>query len=48
MRNMNGNLVSNNITNLVIGLNKEWKQETNIGRVNNQNFVQIPHTKLIE
>lgn len=41
-------LVSNNITNLVIGLNKEWKQETNIGRVNNQNFVQIPHTKLIE
>ena len=41
-------LVSNNITNLVIGLNKEWKQETNIGKVNNQNFVQIPHTKLIE
>ena len=41
-------LVSNNITNLVIGLNKEWKQETNIGKRNNQNFVQIPHTKLIE
>lgn len=41
-------LVSNNITNLVIGLNKEWKQETNIGKVNNQNFVQIPHSKLIE
>lgn len=41
-------LVSNNITNLVIGLNKEWKQETNIGKANNQNFVQIPHTKLIE
>ena len=41
-------LVSNNITNLVIGLNKEWKQETNIGKVNNQNFVQIPHTKIIE
>lgn len=41
-------LVSNNITNLVIRLNKEWKQETNIGKRNNQNFVQIPHTKLIE
>lgn len=41
-------LVSNNITNLVIGLNKEWKQETNIGKVNNQNFVQIPHSKLIK
>ena len=41
-------LVSNNIANLVIGLNKEWKQETNIGKVNNQNFVQIPHSKLIE
>lgn len=41
-------LISNNVTNLVIGLNKEWKQETNIGKRNNQNFVQIPHTKLIE
>ncbi len=41
-------LVSNNITNLVIGLNKGWKQEANIGKVNNQNFIQIPHTKLIE
>jgi len=28
-------LVSNNITNLVIGLNKGWKQEANIGKVNN-------------
>ena len=33
---------------MVIGLNKGWKQETNIGKVNNQNFVQIPHSKLIE
>lgn len=41
-------LVSNNITNLVIGLNKEWKQEANIGKRNNQNFIQIPHSKLIE
>ena len=37
-------LVSNQIGTLVIGHNKEWKQEINIGRVNNQNFVQIPHS----
>lgn len=40
--------VSNNIGTLVIGLNKGWKQECNIGKVNNQNFVSIPHTVLIE
>ena len=40
-------LVSNNINTLVIGNNKEWKQEINIGKVNNQNFVNIPHTKFI-
>jgi putative transposase len=41
-------LVSNNVNTLVIGQNKEWKQEINIGKVNNQKFVQIPHSKLIE
>jgi putative transposase len=40
-------LVLNNINTLVVGNNKEWKQEINIGRVNNQNFVQIPHNKFI-
>lgn len=35
-------LVSNNISTLVIGYNKEWKQGTNIGKKNNQKFVQIP------
>ena len=39
--------VNNNISNLVVGYNKEWKQEINIGKRNNQNFVQIPHQKLI-
>ena len=39
--------VKNDISNLVIGYNKEWKQEINIGKRNNQNFVQIPHQKLI-
>lgn len=37
-----------NVDTIVIGKNVEWKQEVNIGKVNNQNFVQIPHAKLIE
>ena len=41
-------LVSNEINTLVIGNNKEWKQEINIGKVNNQNFVSIPHSKFIQ
>ena len=40
-------LVSNGITDVVIGYNKEWKQGINIGKVNNQNFVGIPHYKLL-
>ena len=35
-------LVSHNVTNLVVGYNKGWKQDTNMGKVNNQKFVQIP------
>ena len=27
---------------IIIGVNRQWKQNCNIGRVNNQNFVQIP------
>ena len=38
-------LVSNDICHLFIGENKGWKQEINIGKKNNQNFVQIPFTK---
>lgn len=40
--------VSNNIGRIIIGLNKEWKQEINIGKRNNQHFVSIPHSKLID
>ena len=40
-------LVYNNINTLIIGYNKEWKQETNIGKVNNQKFIQIPYLKLV-
>jgi len=32
----------NNISKVVVGYNKEWKQDINIGKVNNQNFVNIP------
>lgn len=39
--------VDNSINTIIIGYNKEWKQETNIGRKNNQNFVQIPHMLLV-
>ena len=41
-------LVSNEINTLVIGHSSYWKQDTNIGKVNNQNFVQIPFNKLIQ
>ena len=32
---------------VVIGYNKEWKQNINIGKRNNQNFVQIPFEKIL-
>ena len=40
-------LVSHNVTNLIIGYNKGWKQDTNLGKVNNQKFVQIPFLMFI-
>ena len=36
------------ISTLVIGLNEDWKQKTNIGKANNQNFVSLPHKQLID
>ncbi len=39
--------VSEGIGVLVIGRNKNWKQEINIGKVNNQNFVSIPFAQFI-
>jgi len=38
--------VKHNINTIIIGENKEQKQEINIGAVNNQNFVSIPFYKL--
>jgi len=40
--------VKNNIGTIVIGKNNSWKQEINIGKRNNQNFVSIPHSNLIK
>lgn len=37
----------NDIGTIVIGKNKNWKQECNIGKRNNQNFIQIPFETLI-
>lgn len=40
-------LVTNQINTLIIGYNDGWKQDINIGKVNNQNFVAIPYEKLV-
>ena len=40
-------LVEQSINTLIIGKNNGWKQETNLGKRNNQNFVQIPFNMLI-
>jgi len=37
-----------NVSNIVIGKNDGWKQDINIGKKNNQNFVQIPYNRFIE
>ncbi len=41
-------LIENNTGTLVIGNNPDWKQGINIGDINNQNFVQIPFSSLIQ
>lgn len=39
--------LSLNIDTIVVGLNKEWKQESNLVKSANQTFVQIPYDKFI-
>jgi putative transposase len=41
-------LVRNQIGTLIIGWNRDFKDSINIGKVNNQKFVNIPHKILIE
>ena len=47
-RKLVNHLVSNNVTKIVIGHNKNWKQDINLSKVNNQNFVQIPFNMFIQ
>ncbi|MEG4171564.1 transposase [Microcoleus sp. S13_C3] len=41
-------LVAHQIGTLVVGKNAQWKTEIDLGKQTNQNFVGIPHTRLIE
>jgi putative transposase len=41
-------LVAEGIGTLVIGQNPLWKQEANLGRRGNQNFVSVPHARFID
>ena len=41
-------LKTERISKLVVGYNKEWKQDINIGSKNNQNFVSIPFRKILD
>ena len=38
---------SNGVKFIIVGKNKNWKQNINIGHKNNQEFVQIPHAMFI-
>jgi len=38
--------IDNDIDTIVVGVNKGWKQESNMGKTSNQNFVQLPFDKL--
>jgi putative transposase len=47
-RNFVEHCAENDIGTLVIGYNATWKQEVNMGKRNNQNFVSIPFLMLID
>ena len=40
--------ITNNIDNIVVGYNENWKQNVNLGKRNNQSFVQIPYASLLQ
>ena len=40
--------IQNDIGTLVVGYNETFQKRSNIGKVNNQNFVNIPYGKLRE
>jgi putative transposase len=41
-------LVTQGVGTIIVGKNPLWKQEVSMGKRNNQNFVDIPHARLIE
>ena len=41
-------LVKHKVSKVILGKNNGWKQKVNIGRRNNQNFVQIPFARLAD
>ncbi|MFB8793230.1 MAG: transposase [Microcoleus sp.] len=41
-------LIERKIGTLVIGKNVQWKNQINLGKQTNQNFVTVPHARLIE
>jgi putative transposase len=47
-RRLIDHLVQERIGTLVIGKNRYWKREVELGKKNNQSFVQIPHTRFIQ
>ena len=40
-------LITNNISKLVIGKNDGWKQDSKMSKKSNQHFIQIPHSRFI-
>ena len=40
--------IEHNLATIIIGHNKKWKQEVNTGKINNQNFVNIPFNNFIQ
>jgi putative transposase len=46
-REITNQLVSNGVTTLIVGYNKGWKQDVNLGKKTNQNFVQLPFLMLL-
>jgi len=39
--------LDNELNTIIVGYNEFWKQKVNIGKVNNQKFVQIPFEKML-
>jgi len=40
--------IEKGIKKIVIGYNKEWKKKCNLGRKNNEKFLSIPHSQLLQ